>query len=132
SGTESIIVVDPDDGSSQTVEGVDVPSADGILYEAGHLWVVQNFLNQIVRVDLAPDLSSGSIEDVITSPLFQVPTTVARYGSRLAAVNAKFDEPDADEHEVVIVDARLELSTTLTGYREVSPTGQLGAGDLDS
>src|SRR5690606_20457099 len=88
---EEIIVVDPSDGSSRTVDGVDVPSADGILYEAGHLWVVQNFLNQIVRVDLTPDLSSGRVEDVITSPLFQVPTTVARYGSRLAAVNAKFD-----------------------------------------
>jgi hypothetical protein len=31
------------------------------------------------------------VEAVITSPLFQVPTTAARFGNRLAVVNAKFD-----------------------------------------
>ncbi|MGH9246328.1 MAG: SMP-30/gluconolactonase/LRE family protein [Acidimicrobiales bacterium] len=109
SGQGTIITVDPDDGSSATVAGVSVPSPDGILFEAGRLWVVQNFLDQVARVDLAPDLASGTVEAVITSPRFQVPTTVARDGSRLAVVNAKFDTgfpPTADEYEVVIVPAR--------------------------
>jgi hypothetical protein len=41
------------------------------------------------------------------SVLFQVPTTAARFGSRLAVVNAKFDTgfpPTADQYEVVVVD----------------------------
>jgi hypothetical protein len=41
------------------------------------------------------------------SDLFQVPTTVARFGCRLAVVNARFDTgfpPAADQYEVVLVD----------------------------
>jgi hypothetical protein len=44
---------------------------------------------------------------VITGPLFQIPTTAARFGRRLAVVNAKFDTgipPTADQYEVVLVD----------------------------
>jgi hypothetical protein len=44
---------------------------------------------------------------VITHPAFQVPTTVARHGDRLALVNAKFDTgipPTAGQHEVIVVD----------------------------
>jgi hypothetical protein len=47
------------------------------------------------------------VEEIITSDLFQTPTTVARFGRRLAAVNAKFDTgfpPTADQYEVVVVD----------------------------
>ena len=50
-----------------------------------------------------------SVERVITSPSFHIPTTVARHGSRLAAVNAKFDTgfpPTATSYEVVVVSAR--------------------------
>jgi hypothetical protein len=40
------------------------------------------------------------VEEVITTDLFQFPTTAARFGSRLAVVNAKFDTgkpPTADQ-----------------------------------
>ena len=80
---------------------------DGIVLEAGRLWAVQNFSNQVSRIRLRPDLSSGMVEEVITSPLFQIPTTAARFGHRLAVVNAKFDTgipPTADQYEVVLVD----------------------------
>jgi hypothetical protein len=86
---------------------VSVPFVDGILLESGELYAVQNFLNQITVVRLSPDLTSGTVEKLVTSDLFQVPTTVARFGDRLAAVNAKFDTglpPTADQYEVVIVD----------------------------
>lgn len=109
SANGTIIRVDPLTGASATIAGLSVPSPDGIRYEGGSLWVVQNFLNQVARVDLSPDLTSGEVEAVITSPLFQIPTTVARHGSHLAVVNAKFDTgfpPTADEYEVVIVDGR--------------------------
>jgi hypothetical protein len=47
------------------------------------------------------------VEAVITSDLFQIPTTAARFGRRLAVVNAKFDTgipPKAKQFEVILVD----------------------------
>ena len=107
SGLSALNVVDPATGASRTIAGVSVPFVDGILLEGGELYAVQNFLNQIAVVRLSPDLASGTVERVVTSDLFQVPTTVARFGDRLATVNAKFDTglpPTADQYEVVIVD----------------------------
>jgi hypothetical protein len=77
-----------------------------MLLAGGELYAVQNFLNQIAVVRLSPDLTSGTVERLVTSDLFQVPTTAARFGDRLAAVNAKFDTgipPTADQYEVIIV-----------------------------
>jgi sugar lactone lactonase YvrE len=107
SANAQLYTVDPATGASATIAGVSVPNVDGIVLEAGRLWAVQNFSNQIARIRLAPDLTSGVVEEVITSQLFQVPTTAARFGSRLAVVNAKFDTgipPTADQYEVILVD----------------------------
>jgi hypothetical protein len=85
---------------------VSVPAVDGIVLQGRRLWAVQN-TNQVTRIRLAADLSSGVVEKVITSDLFQVPTTAALFGSRLAVVNAKFDTglpPTAKQFEVVVVD----------------------------
>jgi sugar lactone lactonase YvrE len=106
SGLGALFIVDPETGASSAIAGVAVPSVDGILLEAGRLYAVQNFLNQIAEIKLSPDLSSGSVVGLITSPHFQVPTTVARDGNLLAAVNAKFDTgfpPTATTYEVVTV-----------------------------
>ena len=106
SGLGALFTVDPDSGDSSLIEGVAVPSVDGILFESSRIYAVQNTLNQIAEVRLSPDLSSGSVENLITSPDFQVPTTVARHGNLLAAVNAKFDTgfpPTAATYEVVTV-----------------------------
>jgi sugar lactone lactonase YvrE len=106
SGTGKLYTVNPQTGASAEIAGVSVPNVDGILLEAGRLWAVLNFSNQILEIRLSPNLSSGVVERVITSSLFQVPTTVARHGSDLAVVNAKFDTglpPTASQYEVVIV-----------------------------
>jgi len=105
----ALYTVNPATGASAAIAGADVPNVDGILLEAGRLWAVQNFSNQVTELRLSPDLSSATTQGIITSPLFQVPTTVARQGSRLALVNAKFDTgvpPTATSFEVVIVDGR--------------------------
>ena len=108
SGDGALYTVDPVTGASAAIAGANVPDVDGILFEAGRLWAVQNS-NQVTELRLSPDLSSATVERVITSGQFQVPTTVARQGSRLAVVNAKFDTgfpPTATSFEVVIVDGR--------------------------
>ena len=87
---------------------VSVPAVGGIVPAGRRLWAVQNFSNQVTRIRLDPQLTSGVVEEVITSDLFRVPTTAARFGSRLAVVNANFDTgipPTADQDEVVLVDA---------------------------
>ncbi|HEV2071404.1 MAG TPA: hypothetical protein VGR26_16570 [Acidimicrobiales bacterium] len=106
SANGALYTVDPATGVSALIAGVSVPNVDGILFEAGRLWAVQNFSNQVSRIRLRPDLSSGVVEEIITHDLFQVPTTAARFGNRLAVVNAKFDTgfpPTADQYEVVLV-----------------------------
>ncbi len=67
---------------------------------------MQNFSNQISRIDLSNDLSSGEVEEVITSKNFQIPTTAALFGNTLAVVNAKFGDATATEYEVILVPAR--------------------------
>ena len=107
SGQGAVNIVDPVAGASRTVAGVDAPDVDGILLEGRTLWAVQNFSNQISQFQVSGDLSSGSLTKVVRSDAFQVPTTVARFGDRLAVVNAKFDTglpPTASEYEVVVVD----------------------------
>jgi sugar lactone lactonase YvrE len=106
SANASLYTVDPNTGASAPIAGVSVPNVDGIVLDGHRLWAVQNFSNQISVIRLSPDLSSGVLERVITSDLFQIPTTAARHGNRLAVVNAKFDTgfpPTADQYEVVIV-----------------------------
>ena len=107
STTSQLYTVNPTTGASATIAGVSVPNVDGIVLDGRRLWAVQNN-NQVTRIRLAPDLASGAVEQVITSDLFQTPTTAARFGSRLAVVNAKFDTgipPTADQYEVVLVHA---------------------------
>jgi sugar lactone lactonase YvrE len=106
SGDATLYTVDPATGASAAISGASVPTVDGILLEAGRLWAVQNFLNQVTELQLSPDLTSATVEKVITNPAFQVPTTVARDGNHLALVNAKFDTgfpPTATSYEVVVV-----------------------------
>jgi hypothetical protein len=101
-----LYTVDPVSGASAAIAGVSVPNVDGIVLLGRQLWAVQNS-NQVTRVQLSPDLTSGVVEEVITNALFQVPATAARFGSRLAVANAKFDTgfpPTADQYEIVVVD----------------------------
>lgn len=97
--------VDPETGVATRIDlGTgSVPNGDGILLQGKTLYVVQNSLNQIAVIDLAPDLSSGTIETLITSPNFRVPTTIARFGSSLYAVNARFDTPPTPDTEYDVV-----------------------------
>jgi hypothetical protein len=54
------------------------------------LYVVQNSSNLVATIALRPGLSSGRIVKRITDAGLDVPTTVAGFGARLYAVNARF------------------------------------------
>ena len=70
-------------------------NGDGFLLHGKTLYVVQNQNNRIAVARLAPNLCSGSVTRTITSPSFDVPTTVASFWSRLYASDAASDSADA-------------------------------------
>jgi hypothetical protein len=85
--------IDPRTGVASEVDlgGDAVTSGDGLLLHGRTLYVVRNFLNEIAVVTLDRSLTSGDVTDTITSDLFRIPTTVARFGASLYLVNARFD-----------------------------------------
>jgi sugar lactone lactonase YvrE len=84
--------IDPRSGNATAIDlgGATVSNGDGLLLAGRTLYVVLNRNNRIAVVTLSSDLSRGRITRSITSRNFDVPTTVARIGSRLFAVNARF------------------------------------------
>ncbi len=70
--------------------GESVSFGDGLLLQGHTLFVVRNQLNLIAVVRLSGDLSGGRVVDEITSPDFDVPTTVGRSGGRLYVIQARF------------------------------------------
>jgi hypothetical protein len=86
--------------------GASVSAGDGILLQGQTLYVVRNRLNQIAVVELAPDLSSGVVADVLANPAFDVPTTIAALGGRLYVVNGRFTTPPTPSTEYEIVGVR--------------------------
>lgn len=99
--------VDPSTGVAARIDlGTEsVPNGDGILLRGRTLYVVQNRLNQVAEIKLNLRLVKGTIENVITSPLFRVPTTIASFGHRLYVVNARFGTPPTPDtdYDVVLV-----------------------------
>jgi sugar lactone lactonase YvrE len=90
--TGGLFAVDAAGGASRRVPlaGGDLANADGILLRGRTLYVVQNQLNRIAVVRLNRRLSRGRIVRRITHDAFDVPTTLARKGGQLFAVNARF------------------------------------------
>jgi hypothetical protein len=86
--------------------GDDVASGDGILLDGRNLYVVQNFLNLLAKVRLAPDLSSGEVVSRTGDEDFDIPTTVAEKGNVLYLVNARFTTPPTPETEYWIAPIR--------------------------
>ena len=95
-----LFTVDPTSGAAPDVhaveidlDGASVSNGDGILLAGHTLYVVRNQLSRVAVVRLAPDLASGTVVEELTSTDFDVPTTIARFGDSLYAVNARFRPP---------------------------------------
>ena len=86
------------DASTEEVTTIDMGgdsvAGDGILLAGRTLYAVRN-QDHVAVIRLAPDLSSGTIVDELTGDL-DIPTTVARHGSSLYVVNARFGTTNPD------------------------------------
>jgi sugar lactone lactonase YvrE len=104
SSERSLYAVDPATGAAERIDvGGDLPFVDGITRQGNTLYAVQNRLNQIAVITLAPGLASGTIQHTITNPDFDVPTTVALFGNATYVVNARFGTPSSDTTEFAVV-----------------------------
>lgn len=103
-----LYTVDPATGNAASIDlgGASVSSGDGIVLAGKTLYVVQNFFNQVAEVELARNLGSGEVVDILTSDDFRIPTTADVFGNSLYAVNARFDTtPTPDTaYEIVRLD----------------------------
>ena len=93
SGPGKLFTVTPNGIANEitlTPSGESVPNGDGILLVGRTLYVVQNQLNVVAKIALAPKLGTGRVMTRIENDGFDVPTTIADHGKRLYAVNARF------------------------------------------
>jgi outer membrane protein assembly factor BamB len=92
SETGKLFLIDPRTGRTKAIDlgGATLPQGDGILLAGRTLYVVQNRMNKIAVVQLSANLLRGSVTRTITDSDFDVPTTIARFGKWLYAVNARF------------------------------------------
>ena len=102
SNTGQLFSVKPRSGRSREIE-VDgsLVNGDGILLRGKTLYVVRNRDNRIAVVDLDRRLRSGEIEDELTDPLLDVPTTIAPFKQFVYAVNARFERPDNSDDDII-------------------------------
>ena len=77
--------------------GESVPGGDGLWLRGSTLYVVQNRLNVITRIQLDKHATKGTVVSRTTDPGFDVPTTIAEYGKRFYLPNARFTTPPTPE-----------------------------------
>lgn len=98
SDTGQLFRVNPQGGTAEAtlvdLGGAALTNGDGLLLRGRTLYVVQNRLNQVAVVTLDARGTSGRLQRTITSPAFDVPTTVARSGRHLYLPNARFGAAD--------------------------------------
>ncbi|MGW1340246.1 SMP-30/gluconolactonase/LRE family protein [Kribbella sp. NPDC002412] len=95
SSTGFLFKVNPWTGVTKRVDlgGALMTNGDGLLVLGRTLYVVQNQLNQVAVVKLNSSGTRGVLVRTITSPDFDIPTTVAAFGKRLYLPNARFNTP---------------------------------------
>ena len=105
SNTGNLYRVNARTGRTRQVDlgGESLTNGDGLLRQGRTLYVVRNQLNEIAVVELGRGYRTGTVTDTLTDPDFQVPTTVARIGSALYAVNARFGTPPTPDTDYTVV-----------------------------
>jgi len=107
SNTGKLFAITPSSGVTREIDlgGATLPNGDGLLLRGRTLYVVQNQLNKVAVVALSRNVLRGTVVREITSPAFDVPTTIAGSGEPLYVVNARFSTPATPQtsYDVVAV-----------------------------
>lgn len=108
SNTGVLYNIDPETGVATAIDldGATVVNGDGIYLEGTTLYVVQNRFNKVAVVDLNRSLTSGHVEDELTSENFDVPTTMTRFAGNFYLVNARFGTsgPEPAEYWITAIE----------------------------
>jgi sugar lactone lactonase YvrE len=75
------------------LNGESVPNGDGLWLRGRTLYVVQNRLNVVAKIQLNRSGTEGTVVSRTGDPSFDVPTTIAEYGNRFYLPNARFTTP---------------------------------------
>lgn len=100
-----LFAVDAATGVATQVDlgGASLTFGDGLLLYRSTLYVVRNRLNLIAEIDLDRTYRTGVVTGGLTSAGFDVPTTVAAFGSSLYAVNARFGTPPTPTTDYAVI-----------------------------
>ncbi|WP_431932242.1 superoxide dismutase [Nonomuraea jabiensis] len=98
SNTGGLFRVDPS-GATRRVDlhGESLREGDGLLLRGRTLFAVQNRLNAVAVLRLNATGTEGRVVRRVSDPRFDVPATVAAFGSRLYLPNARFDTTPAPD-----------------------------------
>lgn len=104
-----LLRIDPRTGETDEVDlrGETLVNGDGLEAARGRLYVLRNRDNLIVPVRLHHRADRGTVEDALTDPDLDVPSTAAIVRHSLYAVNARFTTPPTPETDYWI--ARVPL-----------------------
>ena len=96
SATGFLFRVNPVTGKAKRVDlgGYLLSNGDGLLVDGRKLFAVQNRDNKVAVLRLGRRGFTGRLVDTLTSPAFDVPTTVAKFGRALYLPNARFGNPE--------------------------------------
>jgi sugar lactone lactonase YvrE len=103
STTGKLFAVDARTGVARLIDAPGVQQGDGILLAGPLLFVVQNQQNKVAVLLLDRRLRRAALLRELTDPDFDVPTTIARIGVKLYAVNARFNTPPQPDTPYAIV-----------------------------
>lgn len=93
SGTGELFRIDTQNGDVTLIDtdGADLTNGDGILLDGQTLYVCRNQQEEILPLEMSPDLTSAEAAEPFTDASFMYPTTIAIADDRLLAVNSQFD-----------------------------------------
>lgn len=99
--TGKLFRIDPETGRATLVDlgGDDVMRGDGMHLEGQTLYVVQNMANTVSVIELNATGLAGKIIERWTSPRFDTPTSIDRFGDRFYLSNARFTTPSPETAE---------------------------------
>lgn len=104
--------------------GADLKNGDGLLLDGQTLYVVRNQQGLIVPVELSTDFLSGTAGEPFTDESFMYPTTIARSGNELFAVNSQFDARETGvAPELPFNVSSVQIPEEATGAPDMPETG---------